>query len=74
MAIALETKFYHVAILAITSVLTTTGFNITSSLKGYFDLTAVNVVEERAVFDFRPNHRPPKEGDGGSRWVPENKT
>ncbi|MEL7035637.1 MAG: hypothetical protein AAFO04_08495 [Cyanobacteria bacterium J06592_8] len=73
MAIALETKFYHVAILAVTSVLTTPGFSITSSLKGYFDLTAVNAVEEKAIFDFRPTNRPPHEGDGGSRWVPERK-
>jgi hypothetical protein len=74
MAIALEKKFYHVAILAVTSVLSSTGFHVVSSLNRYFDLTAVNVTEERVEFNFQAfNHSAPQEGDGGSRWVPEKK-
>ena len=74
MAIALEKQFYHVITLAVTSVFTSTGFHFVSSLNRYIKLTAVSVAEEMIEFNFQPGDRSaPYEGDGGSRWVPDQK-
>jgi hypothetical protein len=75
MAITLEKRVYHFVTLTTTFVVASMGLNLVSSLYRYSNFTPENVIEEAVEFDFHPsNRKPPTEGDGGSRWVPENKS
>lgn len=75
MAITLEKRVYHFVTLTTTLVVASMGFNLASSLHRYSNFTPENVIEEVVEFDFHPsNRKSPTEGDGGSRWVPENKS
>lgn len=75
MAIALEKKVYHFVTLTATFVVASMGLNLVSSLHRYSNFTPENAIEEVVEFDFHPsNRKPPTEGDGGSRWVPDRKS
>ena len=74
MAIAFKKKVYHFVKLMASLVIISMEFNVVSSLNYDSNYTPENVIQEAEVDFQSPKRRPPKEGDGGSRWVPKNKS